>query len=189
LFFSVSVFATEQNIEKIIVIRHGEKPSVEIGQLNCKGLNRSLLLPQYFQTNFAKPDYIFAPNPSVQISGNGNSYSYLRPLATIEPTAISLDMPVNAQIGFNQPDQLMAELLKSQYHNTTIYVAWEHKNIEKFAQMMLAQFNNAAPVPAWPESDFDQVYVFTIDWSATPATLTFDVTSEGMHHINKSCPN
>lgn len=189
LFFSMGVFATEKQIEKIIVIRHGEKPLTEIGQLNCQGLNRSLLLPHYFQTYFAKPDYIFAPNPSVHISGNGNLYSYIRPLATIEPTAIRLNMPVNTQIGFNHPDQLMTELLKSHYHNATIYVAWEHKNIEKFAHMMLTRFNNSAPIPAWPESDFNRVYVFTIDWSEMPATLTFDVTSEAMHHINKSCPN
>lgn len=31
--------------ENIIFIRHAEKPSDGLGQLSCKGLNRSLALP------------------------------------------------------------------------------------------------------------------------------------------------
>jgi hypothetical protein len=186
---SFSVFAAENGIEKIIVIRHGEKPPVEIGQINCMGLNRSLALPHYFATHFPKPNFIFAPNPSVQISAeNGEKFSYIRPLATIEPTAISLNMPVNAQIGFNQPNELMNTLLEKKYHDAVIYVAWEHKNIENFGHLILSHFNNKSAVPAWPYTDYNRVYVFTIHWNKEPASITFEKTSEELNHLSGECP-
>ncbi|MCX7121912.1 MAG: hypothetical protein NTZ67_09140 [Gammaproteobacteria bacterium] len=185
LFFTSTLLAGTDNIEKIIFIRHGEKPLMEIGQLNCQGLNRSLMLPGYFKANFPNPDYIFAPNPAVQIE----NYSYIRPLATIEPTAISLDMPVNAEIGFNQPQLLLQTLLKNKYHSALVYVAWEHWNIQQFAQLILTQFNNPAVVPVWPENEFNRVYVFTINWGLSPATVDFKISTEGFKDISTVCPS
>ena len=191
LFFTATIFASENNIEKIIVIRHGEKPFFEIGQLNCQGLNRSLMLPGYFKNNFPKPGYIFAPNPSVEITRplTHSQFGYIRPLATIEPTAISLGLPVNVQVGFNQPDKLMQILLENKYHQSVIYVAWEHRNIVTLAHLMLTQFNSSAIVPSWSVFNYNMVFVFTIDWSKKPATVDFSVTSEGFKNISKVCPN
>lgn len=185
LFFSFSVFADTSNIETIVFVRHGEKTPVEMGQLNCQGLNRSLLLPAYFQTHFAKPDYIFAPNPSVQLDG----FSYVRALATIEPTAVNLGMPVNTQIGFDQPQLLMQTLIAPQYQSATIYVAWEHQNIVKIATLLLKKFNNNSTAPNWSDKDFDKVFVFEINWNHQPATVDFTTTSENLKHINTTCPN
>jgi hypothetical protein len=94
---SVGVVAEAQapvgGVETIVVIRHGEKPgSHPMGQLSCKGLNRALALPAVL-ARFGKPMAIFAPNPSVQTSEGdifpyAPKYSYVRPLATIEPYAI-----------------------------------------------------------------------------------------------------
>ncbi len=70
------------NEETIVAIRHGEKPPGGLGQINCRGLNRALALPSVLIGRFGKPDYIYAPNPSVMVS-DGNSkptYSYVRPL-------------------------------------------------------------------------------------------------------------
>ena len=92
-----------QSTETIVMVRHAEKPTPEaLGQLNCRGLNRALALPSIL-AHFGKPAAIFAANPAIQTSeGNplpwATKYSYVRPLATIEPYAISLGMPVNAQI-------------------------------------------------------------------------------------------
>lgn len=180
-FFSVTVLANNQNIETIVVIRHAEKSAQDLGQLNCKGLNRSMLLPVYFATHFPNPNYIFASNPSIQ----NKHFSYVRPLATIEPTAISLNMPVNAQIGFNQPDQLMNQLLLPQYHQALIYVAWEHHNIETFAKDILKYFHHVISVPSWPADEYNRVYVFTIRWDKN--TIQFSQTSEGLVNINPHC--
>src|ERR1700733_10981298 len=88
-------------VETIVFLRHGEKPLKEIGQLNCQGLNRALALPHVLASKFGKPDYIFAPSASRDSKvGGGAGYNYLRPLATIEPTAIELDMPVNTDFGY-----------------------------------------------------------------------------------------
>jgi len=87
-----------------VLLRHGEKPPGGLGQLTCKGLNRALALPSVLIGRYGKPDFIYAPNPSMQVKDGRilPTYSYVRPLATIEPTAIRLGMPVNTQIGSNR---------------------------------------------------------------------------------------
>ena len=79
--------------ETIVFVRHGEKPPQGLGQFDCRGLNRALALPTVIQKSFGKPDAIFAPNPSDQKNDEGEHYDYVRPLATIEPTAIAFGMP------------------------------------------------------------------------------------------------
>ena len=71
-----------------MLVRHGEKPDKGLGQLDCQGLNRALALPAVIAKIFGKPSAIFAPDPSQQKEDDGVSYDYVRPLATIEPTAI-----------------------------------------------------------------------------------------------------
>lgn len=185
MLLSFSVYSG--SIETIIMIRHGEKTPIEVGQLNCRGLNRSLLLPHYFKTHFAKPNYIFAPNPSFQITSKGKKYSYVRALATIEPTAIQLDMPVNAQIGYMQYEKLMDTLLEKKYHHATIYVAWEHMNLMHFATAMLKKFHSQDRITYWPNNDYSTVYVFEINWKKQPAVLHFHTTSEGINHLSAKC--
>jgi|SRR5271155_5994418 len=98
--------------ETIVAIRHAEKPATSLGQLTCKGLNRALALPKVLIPRYGKPDRIYAPDPGPRIGQLGNlSYSYVRPLMTIEPIAIQLEMPVNALIGFKNVGQLRKELL------------------------------------------------------------------------------
>ena len=87
--------------ETIVFLRHGEKPDKEFGQLNCQGLNRALALPRLLISKFGKPDYIFAPAPYRRSVPGGNEFNYVRPLATIEPTAIELGMPVNTDFNFS----------------------------------------------------------------------------------------
>lgn len=184
LCLSFSAFANA-DIEKIIIVRHGEKPSTDLGQLSCVGLNRSLMLPAYFHKNFAKPNYIFAPNPSV----TNQNFSYVRPLATIEPTAIALEMPVNTQVGYNDPEKFAQTLLENKYHHATIIVAWEHNNIVKIANILFKKFDSNLTAPTWNENNYNMVFVFTIDWSKTPATLHFERASEGFKNISAICPD
>src|SRR5262245_29460317 len=85
LLASVSEATAQQTI---VFFRHGEKPSCGYGQLTCQGLNRALALPAVLNAKFGNPDYLYAPNPAVKISDPAGSFYYVRPLATIEPTAI-----------------------------------------------------------------------------------------------------
>src|SRR4026208_70467 len=81
--------------ETIVFFRHGEKPSAGLGQLTCQGLNRALALPDVLIGRFGTPHYLYAPNPATKISDPGGSFYYVRPLATIEPTAIRAGRSVN----------------------------------------------------------------------------------------------
>jgi hypothetical protein len=194
---NVSLFAPAQSLptagtgETIVLIRHGEKTSTELGQLSCKGLNRSLALPSVLIGKFGNPDYLFAPNPADQITKNGESHSYVRPLATIEPTAIRLGMPVNTQIGFSDIHGLQEELTKPKYANAVIIVAWEHLAEDQFAKNLMAAYSkDASVVPEWPGSDFDSIYVIHLTRAADQTiTATFTLDHEGLDNkISDVCP-
>jgi len=178
------------NVERLIFVRHGEKPQQGLGLLTCQGLNRALMLPDYFAANFPPPDFIFAPDPHVkatEIHGDGQRYDYVRPLLTIGPTAIRLGVPIDTQLPCNDPGLLADTLLAPAYHGATIYVAWEHANIAQFAKILLTRFGSTATVPAWENGDYDMVFVFTIDWNE-PRSLAFEVRSEGLGRISEKCP-
>jgi hypothetical protein len=81
---SANACATDNTVETLVFVRHGEKPAEGLGQLSCKGLNRSLALPAVIAAKFGKPDAIFAPDPGQQKNDGGHPYYYVRPLATIE---------------------------------------------------------------------------------------------------------
>ncbi len=187
-------FATTAGDQKqtIVIIRHAEKPKAGLGQLTCQGLNRSLRLPKYFRENFPKPQFIYAPSPGVKALekyGDHQYYNYVRPLATIEPTAISLTMPVNTEIGYNQPDRLIDSLLAKRNHNTVTYVAWEHEYIETITHKLLKRFNNTMTPSAWLNSDYNRVLVFEIDWSKPAPKLTLQITSQNINNLSEQCPD
>ena len=98
--------------ETIVFVRHGEKPEGGFEQLNCQGLNRALALPSAIANSFGRPEAIFAPNPSLPKEDAGKLYDYIRPLATIEPTAIQFGLPVDVSVGFDDREGLQAALVK-----------------------------------------------------------------------------
>jgi hypothetical protein len=182
------------NGETIVMLRHGEKPEGGLGQLTCKGLNRSLALPSLLIGRYGKPDFIYAPNPSVQVDDGNNrpTYSYLRPLATIEPTAIRLGMPVNAQIGFDRIAKLRKELLQPAYAHSLIFVAWEHIKLHDFAVEMLRRYGaGSAQAPDWPNSDYETIYVFHITRSGQDGAprATLEIQKEDLGGtLSDACP-
>jgi hypothetical protein len=139
--------------ETIVVLRHGEKPSGGYGQITCQGLQRALALPPVLTGLFGTPQYIFAPNPIPQVVDPAGSFYYVRPLATIEPTAVRLGMPVNTQYGFTDIAGLQNELLSGTYASATVFVAWEHLEGQQFVQNLMNQFGGGVSVPAWPSGD------------------------------------
>jgi hypothetical protein len=165
----------DEGVETIVLLRHGEKPEGGLGQLNCQGLNRALALPEVIAKEFGKPNFIFAPDPSDQKKDNGEFYDYVRPLATIEPTAIKFGLPVNASIGVSHTDRLEATLEKRIYHNAVVLVAWEHNDIVTIARDLLsANGGDATRVPdEWPGDDFDSLFVITITRTGTGTNASF----------------
>jgi hypothetical protein len=181
---------SDNAVETVVLVRHGEKPDKGLGQLNCRGLNRALALPPVIAKVFGRPDAVFAPNPSEQKMDAGEPYDYVRPLATIEPTAISFGLPVHASLGVSDTDGLRAALEQPLYRNALVLVAWEHKRIETIARGLLADYGgDQALVPTWDANDFDSIYVVTIASAGADPKATFTVKHEDLDGRPDTCPH
>ncbi|MBB1585089.1 histidine phosphatase family protein [Serratia sp. OS31] len=176
LLFSQSALAQET----LIFVRHGEKPANDSGQLTCKGLNRALALPDVLLDRYGKPDFIFAAGPKENKTG-----SSLRALSTIMPTAVRVGLPIGIQFHADDIAGLQQELLSDKYQNSRIFIAWEHKNLDKAVKnIVAARGGDASLVPEWPGSDFDSIFVVTLDQDK----VSFRQEREGLTQLAQSCP-
>jgi hypothetical protein len=182
-------FADTPMTETIIMVRHGEKPQQGLGQLDCQGLNRALALPTVIRTMFGRPAAIFVPNPSIQKIDEGVAYDYVRPLATIEPTAIAFGLPIDASIGLMDVAALKVRLVAPQFQNAFVLVAWEHVQIVQLARDIMSSFGgDPASVPKWKGSDFDGIYVIRINRSGGTVIAAFELREEGLNNQSTACP-
>jgi hypothetical protein len=185
-----SASADEESEETIVFFRHGEKPPGGFGQLSCQGLNRALALPSVLLRKFGAPDFLFAPNPSHQIDDKGQRFDYIRPLATIEPTAVTFGLPVNTQWGLQQIGQLRRDLLQPRYAQARIFVAWEHFLLAKLVKKLLAAGGaDSAGVPEWQADDFDSIYIVTLRRSEGKLVASFTRDHEGLDGRSTACPH
>jgi hypothetical protein len=144
-----SVSGALTNAMTLVLLRHGEKalqmngntpapgtttPNVpENGNMCSIGQTRAQLLPATLSTLFGCPDYIIAPNPS-ELTGSANSF-YVRPLATIEPTATTIGFPVYTPYGYTNTPWLAYDLLTNSVFTQTAstpniaFIDWEHNNL------------------------------------------------------------
>jgi hypothetical protein len=170
----------------IVIVRHGEKPAPGLGQLSCRGLNRSLALAPVLLSRYGKPVSIYAPNPALKKTDKGHPYTYIRPLATIEPLAIRAGVTVNLDWGMTDTRQL-AEALLAQTGGTQ-FVAWEHHLIPRLAKELLAAVGgNQAEVPDWNDADFDSIYVIRISGQGKDRQAAFSVENEGLNGLPDKC--
>jgi hypothetical protein len=175
--------------ETIVFLRHGEKPSAGLGQLTCQGLNRSLALPSVLIGRFGHPDYAYAPNPNVKMNDPAGSFYYVRPLATIEPTAIRAGISINTSAGYTDIGSLQQLLIKSSKADATIFVAWEHAYLVKAVQNIMNQYGGGRTVPAWTTGDYDSLYVVRVNYAGGVITAQFERDSEGLNNQPTSCPS
>jgi hypothetical protein len=177
---SAAATPTPRTVQTLVCFRHAEKPKDGLGQLTPRGLNRSLALPNILLAKFGRPDFLFAPCPTQKVD-NGRYY-YVRPIATIEPTAIRCGLPLNTQFGYREIDQLEAELQKPQYAGATIFIAWEHAKMDEFARQ-LVKHHGADPkqVPKRSGNDYDTLLVFRTTRDAGGEHFTFAVDHEGLN--------
>jgi hypothetical protein len=186
---SINSGTNSPTIETIICIRHGEKPHGGLGQLTNRGLNRSLALPRVLLKRYGKPQFIFAPNPTHKVDGNPGYY-YVRPLATIEPTAIQCGLPVNTEFGYDEIKQLEKELARPQYQNATVFVAWEHGLLDQFARNMVKDHaGDPREVPGWQNDEYDMIFVFKITNDNGQNKFSFAVEHEGLNGLADQYPS
>ena len=181
--------ASADDTRTIVFMRHGEKPDAGLGQLSCRGLNRALALPPVLTRLFGQPSAIFAPDPSKRKEDSGVSYDYVRPLATIEPTAIALGLPIDTSFGYEDIDGLKTALEKPDYAGKLIFVAWEHKQIVDLARQLLTENGgDAKAVPKWHGKDFDSLYVLHLGADGAKPSATFEKLAEGLDGEPETCP-
>ena len=164
----LAVGAGGGNTSTIYVIRHGEKKWA-LGCLSAQGEARARALPGIFNgapstqhATFATPQFIYANIYSDQIDCE-------RCVQTVTPLAEALALPLNKSYGY--PKKLGGNTLAAQVMlqrtlgrpGTVVLAAWEHVNIQFLVEAMGVP---KASVPSWPGSDYDTVYVMTIDTRA-----------------------
>jgi hypothetical protein len=180
--------ATGTTVETLVCIRHGEKPKGGLGQLTCKGLNRALALPDVLLGKFGTPQFIFAPNPTMKVDGL-TGYYYVRPLMTIEPTAIRCGLPVSTKYGYAEVRDFEKEMDKPEYHSATVFVAWEHGLLDVFAKNIVADYGgDAKQVPGWPGNDYDTIFIFKITRNGDSKSISFTIDHEGLNGMSDNCP-
>ena len=190
LLFSRTACAALPSTETILFVRHGEKSPDGFGQLSCKGRNRAHALTGVIQRRFGKLDAVFAPDPSQQKPDGALSYDYVRPLATVEPTAIRFGLPVHAAIGYSEADKLLAALQVPAYRDANILVAWEHHQLNTLVPRLIKSLGgDAGAVPKWSGEDYDSIWRVTISRSADGRTAAaFAGEHEGLDGEPDACP-
>ena len=178
--------------QTLVFLRHGEKPDGGLGQLNCQGLNRAIDLSTLLPEKFGKADYVFAANPTRNVEEGefDNSYSYIRPLMTISPSAIKLGLPVNINFSANDTSDLADELLHDKYHNSVIYTAWSHGYLPELINKVAgdATGKKTTITEDWESSDYDSLYVLTLTWHNGKASLQSHVYKQGLDNGAEACP-
>jgi hypothetical protein len=175
--------------ETIVFVRHGEKPPTEFGQLSCQGLNRALALPKVLINNYGKADFIFAPDPEKNPIGNNEKHSYVRALATIEPTAIALAVPIETRFGYKEIDLLQTELLDPKFQASRIFVAWKHLKLNQLIKNILEFFHeDSSHIPDWKYDDFETIYVLKVRSNNGQRSVTVEHALEGLNNLSTECP-
>ncbi|HHQ6566514.1 TPA: histidine phosphatase family protein [Serratia fonticola] len=171
--------------QTLVFVRHGEKPDNNSGQLTCKGFNRALALPEVLISRFGKPEAIYAAGPKKNKLG-----SSMRALTTITPTAIRLSLPVNIQYHADDIADLQTALLDDRFRNAVVYVSWEHHNLVQVVKNIItAEGGDPQLAAKWPGSDFDGIYVVTIDHDAPANKIRFERQTEGLNNVADTCPS
>lgn len=171
----------------VVIVRHAEKPSLGLGQLSCRGLNRALALAPVLLSRYGKPAAIYAPNPAVLKKDRGVPYAYIRPLATIEPLAIRAGMPVNLKWSMTDVPEMGEELVEA---TGTQVVVWEHHWGENLARYLMSRLGgDPRVVPEWGDEDFDSIYLVRIvDAADGSKRASFSRESEGLEGLPEACP-
>lgn len=180
-------------VQTLVFLRHGEKPAGGLGQLNCQGLNRAMNLATVLPQKFGKADFVFAANPTrnVEEGEKDNSYSYIRPLMTISPSAIKLGLPVNIKFSANDTSALADELVEDKYHNAIIYTAWSHGYLPELINKVASEAagEKHTITEDWSGSDYDTLYVLTLTWHNGKASLLSRNYKQGLDNGEQACPD
>ena len=134
---------------RVVIIRHGEKPS-DGDNLSCKGLNRALALPPVLHKKFGVPNHAYVPSID-----EGKSTKHVRMFQTIAPMAVKYNLTINTK--FAETDTAGAAE-EGMTKKKTVLMVWEHSQIPDLAKA----FGVTDPkAQSWPGDDFDSIWIIT----------------------------
>jgi hypothetical protein len=163
------IFAQSSTLQKVIIIRHGEKPEVG-NNLSCQGLNRALHLPQVLYSKFKVPDYIYVPALK-----EGKSTNESRMYQTIVPFAVKYNLDIDTRYNVDDAVGLGANILKK---TGVVLVVWEHNKIPDIVRALGIKEDLK-----WKGWDFDSILIITFENGK--AQLTKD--QEGLNSLSANC--
>ena len=180
----------DTKVETLVFIRHGEKTDPDIGQLSSQGLNRALALPFVLEKKFGRPDFLFAPATTLKKESKGKEYAYVRPLATIEPTAIRLGMTVDTRYAFDQIADLQSDLCDLSHRESKIFIVWEHKLLGDVVRKIVTAFGgDAHEVGDWDKSDYDSIFIVKLRTEpGGKRSVAFERDKEGLDGLSVNYP-
>ena len=158
--------------QKIMLMRHADKPSEAAGgvdatgqssdkSLEVTGWERAGALVRFFATpttpGIARPTAIFASGVTKMKKGRPKPKS-ARPFETVEATAAMLNLTIDASYTTGDEAKLVAAVMQT---SGVVLVSWGHKHITPIAQAIPTVDPGAIP-SSWPGSRFDMVYVFDL---------------------------
>ena len=135
--------------QRIIILRHGEKPD-NGDNLSCQGFNRALELPAVIEKKFGIVAAIYVPTINT-----GKSTGTSRMYQTAMPYAIKNNLIVNSKFDVEDTKALAAYVMQK---GGDALVIWEHKNIDNLARAL-----GVTDAPKWEGSDFDTIWVITME--------------------------
>ncbi len=170
----------------LLFVRHGEKPKTGLGQLDCQGWQRALRLGDVLIPLRGRPTVLYAPNPGIYKNDQGIAYAYIRPLATLEPSAIRLGLPVQLGFGYTDVDKLANALLALPDHSVA-WIAWEHHQLVTIERTLLHNVNNPVIIPDWDSRDFDRVDILDLVEHDGHWTVHYHRTGEFLNQLPSTC--
>ena len=145
-------------------MRHGEKPEMA-GDINLApaGVARANRLVDYIPATFGRPQFLFA----TEQSGDSN-----RPVETIEPLSVSIEVDIDSSFADRQYQDLANELLNNPtYDRALVLICWHHEKIPKLAHA-LGAVPGTVPDP-WDDNVYNLVLV--IDYASPDGPLVSQV--------------
>lgn len=139
---------TQKEALKVIIIRHGEKPT-NGDNLNCQGLNRSQLLPSVILSKFSIPAFSYVPSLTAD-----SVTKHARMFETITPLAVKCNLVINSKFSGKDSSGLAADILK---RHGNVLVVWDHKSIVP----IIHAFGINDPLLKWNDDDFDSIWIIT----------------------------
>jgi len=166
-------------MNKIMLIRHAEKPAADISgvsehgnedpdELSVRGWQRAGALVRYFapfggkfaHPTLATPGLVFAAAPTDHAKS-------LRSKHTAKPLADFLQTPLNLDHSKGDEKAVAKAALSVA---GPVLIAWEHRAIPEIAKHIC---NDSLPYPKqWPDERFDMVLVFDRSADNQPWTFT-----------------